>query len=120
MPVLLNGLSEFRSHGKLADLLAPPSPSTIRSISPLARVIQGEYDVPTFIVHGTEDEVAPFAAAKRFVDVQRLRNPAIACEFLAVPGAKHLFDLGLKDGSRDWDRLVAPGYQFLSKMLGGQ
>jgi hypothetical protein len=49
-----------------------------------------------------------------------LRNPAIACEFLAVPGAKHLFDLGLKDGSRDWDRLVAPGYQFLSKMLGGQ
>jgi hypothetical protein len=89
MPVLLNGLSEFRSHGKPADLLAPPSPSTIRSISPLARVLQGEYDVPTFIVDGTEDEGAPFASAKRFVDAQRLRNPAIACEFLAVPGAKH-------------------------------
>ncbi|POS72644.1 polyketide synthase [Diaporthe helianthi] len=67
LPVLLNGLSEFRSHGKLADLLAPPSTSTIRTISPLARVLQGEYDVPTFIVHGTEDDVAPFAAAKRLV-----------------------------------------------------
>lgn len=119
MPVLLNGLKEFREHGNLANLLAPPSQSTIRSISPLARALQGDYAVPTFIIHGTEDEVAPFTAAKRFVDAQHLRNPAVACELLAVPGAKHLFDLGLKEGSHDWDRLVAPGYQFLSKRHGG-
>lgn len=87
------------------------------SISPLAQVRAGHYAVPTYIAHGTKDEVAPFAAAERFVDAMNLTDTAIPCEFLAVPGARHLFDLGVEEGTGDFDNLVAPGYDFLSRMM---
>lgn len=114
LPVLLNGLTGDR---RLADLLAPPPPAAVASISPLARARAGQYAVPTFIAHGTEDEVAPFAAAERFAGEMRRRAPGVACELLALPGARHLFDLGLDWGSPQWGRLVEPGYRFLCEVL---
>lgn len=114
LPVLLNGLTGDR---KLADLLTPPSPATVASISPLARLRAGQYAVPTFIVHGTEDEVAPFAGAERFADEMRRQAPGTRCELLALPGVRHLFDLGLEQGSPQWERLVEPGYRFLCEIL---
>lgn len=117
LAVLLNGLAGYREHGELDALLAQPSPALVASISPVARVRGGQYGVPTFIMHGTEDEVAPFSAAQRFVDALHLENPAVPCELLAVPGARHLFDLGLDEGSPEWDRLVAPGYRFLCQVM---
>lgn len=114
LPVLLNGLTGDR---KLADLLTSPSPAMVAAISPLARVRAGQYAVPTFIVHGTEDEVAPFAGAERFAKEMHKQAPSVRCELLALPGARHLFDLGLEEGSRQWERLVAPGYIFLCEVL---
>ncbi|KAK7719021.1 Type I Iterative PKS [Diaporthe eres] len=114
LPVLLNGLTGDR---KLADLLTPPSPATVASISPLARLRAGQYAVPTFIVHGTEDEVAPFAGAERFADEMRRQAPGTRCELLALPGVRHLFDLGLEQGSPQWEQLVEPGYRFLCEVL---
>lgn len=114
LPVLLNGLTGDR---KLADLLTPPSPATVASISPLARLRAGQYAVPTFIVHGTDDEVAPFAGAERFADEMHRGVPGVHCELLALPGTRHLFDLGLEEGSPQWERLVAPGYSFLRETL---
>lgn len=114
LPVLLNGLTGDRH---LADLLARPSPAAVASISPLARFRAGQYAVPTFIAHGTEDEVAPFAAAERFAGEVRRRAPGVRCELLALPGARHLFDLGLDQGSPQWERLVEPGYRFLCEVL---
>lgn len=113
LPVLLNGLS---GHRKLADLLTSPSPAMVAAISPLARVRAGQYAVPTFIVHGTEDEVAPFAAAERFANEMHKQAPSVGCELLALPGVRHLFDLGIKEGSPQWERLVAPGYTFLCEV----
>lgn len=116
LPVLLNGLSRYREGGGLAGLLAPAPPALVASVSPVARARAGQYAaVPTFVAHGTEDEVAPFAAAARFVDAVRARAPRVPCELLSLPGARHLFDLGLEEGSPEWDRVVAPGYDFLVK-----
>lgn len=114
LPVLLNGLTGDRD---IADLLAPPSPAAVAYISPLARARAGQYRVPTFIAHGTEDEVAPFAAAERFTTEVRRRAPGVRCELLALPGAWHLFDLGLDHGSPQWGSLVEPGYRFLCEVL---
>ncbi|EOD43923.1 putative polyketide synthase protein [Neofusicoccum parvum UCRNP2] len=52
LPILLTGLS--------ADSLTmPPSPSLVASISPLAHVRGGTYRVPTYLIHGTRDEIVP-------------------------------------------------------------
>jgi acyl transferase domain-containing protein/acetyl esterase/lipase/acyl carrier protein len=86
LPVLLNGLDSSRSLD-----LTPPSPAHIASISPLARLRAGQYAVPTFIIHGSEDEVAPFPAAERFV--AEMRGRGLRCEFLSLQGRRHLFAL---------------------------
>lgn len=117
LPVLINGLAKFREHGELDALLVKPPPSVVASVSPLARARAGQYAVPTFIAHGTKDEIAPFAAAELFVAAVHSKTPAVACELLAVPGARHSFDLKLEEGSPEWDRSVAPGYDFLYKAI---
>ncbi|RYP89869.1 hypothetical protein DL770_004021 [Monosporascus sp. CRB-9-2] len=117
LPVLFNGLqssstaapsSSSSSSASPRDndrtlTLAPPSPERVASVSPLARLCAGQYAVPTFIIHGTEDEVAPFTAAERFVVEMRRRG--VVQGFLPLRGVRHLFDLGLKEGSRTNDPL---------------
>ncbi|KAI5917885.1 BcPKS16, polyketide synthase [Camillea tinctor] len=119
LPVLLNGLScDDISPQHRTFHLDPPSHERVASISPFARLRAGQYSVPTFIAHGTIDDVAPFAAAQRFMD-------EIACNhdgkfpygFLSLYGARHLFDLELKEGSQEWNEMVAPGYHFLFEIL---
>lgn len=68
-------------------------------------------------MHGTEDEVAPFAAAERFANEMHKQASSVRCELLGLPGIRHLFDLGLEDGSLQWERLVAPGYVHLCEAL---
>ncbi|RYP57380.1 hypothetical protein DL769_009517 [Monosporascus sp. CRB-8-3] len=112
LPVLFNGLQSSSSaapspsssssasprDNKRTLTLTPPPPERVASASPLARLRAGQYAVPTFIIHGTEDEVAPFAAAERFVVEMRRRG--VEQGFLPLRGVRHLFDLGLKEGSR--------------------
>ncbi|KAH8697261.1 hypothetical protein BGW36DRAFT_296668 [Talaromyces proteolyticus] len=106
LPVLLNGLGPSRGLD-----LTPPSPAHIASVSPLARLRAGQYTVPTFIIHGSQDEVAPFPAAERFVAEMHTRG--VSCEFLSLQGRRHLFDLDLQEGTQKWEDMVAPGYRFL-------
>lgn len=88
-----------------------PSQELIGSISPLARVRSGSYTVPTFVVHGTKDIIAPFPAAERFA--QALRQKGIESEFLPLQGLPHVFDVRMKPGSEDWEDCVRPGLDFL-------
>ncbi|KAK8036945.1 hypothetical protein PG991_001259 [Apiospora marii] len=124
LPVLLNGLSHEAGSKNRTLSLAPPSPARVASISPLAQLRAGKYNAPTFIIHGTEDEVAPFAAAERFVGEMRRRlgregggGGGLRHGFLPLPGARHLFDLRLGEASAVWDEMVAPGYRFLFEAL---
>ena len=80
-------------------------------MSPLARARKGEYKIPTFIVHGTEDEVAPFESAQRLIQV--LQANGVRSGLLALEGVSHVHDLRLKPGMELWDTQIAPGYQFL-------
>ncbi|KAK8091035.1 Type I Iterative PKS [Apiospora phragmitis] len=128
MPVLLNGLScdevedvPSESKGMSRTLsLVTPSPDRIAAISPLAQLRAGRYDIPTFIIHGSEDEVAPFAAAERFVTEMRRRytnGDRLRHGFQPLQGVRHLFDLRLGEGSSEWDEMIAPGYRFLLDVL---
>ncbi|KAI9647085.1 hypothetical protein NHQ30_005087 [Ciborinia camelliae] len=113
LPLLLNGLP--RSGATLSETLDQLTQAQIHAISPLAQLRCGNYDVPTFIIHGTRDQVAPFADAEKFV--AELKNHNITCGFLPLEGEDHIHDLYLRPGMRDWEEMVEPGYRFLFDVL---
>ncbi|PSR81806.1 hypothetical protein BD289DRAFT_488997 [Coniella lustricola] len=101
---------------RVADLVDKPAQSTkISALCPMAHLLAGTYTVPTYIVHGTNDEVAPFQAAARFHE--ELGKQGVKNGFLAIPNARHLYDLRLKPGMRAWEDQVRPAYQFLFDIL---
>lgn len=106
LSLLLNGLP--RPGAKSLD---QPTQAQIIAISPLAQLRKGNYDVPTFIIHGTRDQIAPFADSEKFV--VELKKRIITCGFLPLEGVDHIYDLQLKPGTREWETKVEPGYQFL-------
>ncbi|KAF2965146.1 hypothetical protein GQX73_g8408 [Xylaria multiplex] len=59
-----------------------PHPDEITAISPTAQVRKGTYTIPTYMIHGTEDEIVPFHTAVDFV--QALREHGIEAGLLAV------------------------------------
>jgi predicted esterase len=89
----------------------PTPASRVAAISPMVQLRQGNYHTPTFIIHSQIDEVAPFAAAERFVGEMKRRG--IESGFLALDRASHLHDLSLRPGMREWDEQVLSGYRFL-------
>ncbi|KAH5404703.1 hypothetical protein HBI32_163190 [Parastagonospora nodorum] len=106
--VLLYGLS----HEALAR---KPDPALVKAISPMAHVRDGSYEVPTFIIHGLEDEIVPFKPAESFI--KALKKSGVECGILSVPGVKHIHDLHLKPGCKEWRDQVEPGYRFLFEIL---
>jgi acetyl esterase/lipase len=67
--------------------------------------------IPTYIIHGTSDEVAPFGNAERFM--AEMQEKGIQCEFLALKGVGHIHDVGMRPGMAGWEEGVTPGYAFL-------
>jgi acetyl esterase/lipase len=110
IPILLDG---FRPDGQYTM----PSRERIQAISPLAQVKRGRYRTPTFIVHGTHDEVVPIDMSVAFDEA--LRKTGTRSKLLVLPNKPHIFDLFSKPGSADWEKGVLPGYQFLYEILFG-
>ncbi|KAH6639121.1 hypothetical protein C7974DRAFT_449039 [Boeremia exigua] len=92
-----------------------PDAERIAFISPLAQLRRGNYMVPTFVIHGTRDEIVPYHTAVDFVDA--LRAARVEAHLLSVQGARHIHDVSLNVGSKLWDETVAPGYEFLLRHL---
>ncbi len=92
-----------------------PHPNEIAAISPMAQVRAGTYTIPTYMVHGTEDEIVPFHTAVQFV--QALRDHGVEGGLLAVPGARHIHDVDVRVGTDRWEAEVGPGYEFLFRKL---
>ncbi|KAK8117055.1 uncharacterized protein PG998_005336 [Apiospora kogelbergensis] len=75
LPLMLHGLppagdaaDDRNAFGNVEDV----DPAKVASISPLAQVTSGAYGaMPTFLVHGTEDELVPYESARTFVDALR-------------------------------------------------
>jgi pimeloyl-ACP methyl ester carboxylesterase len=106
LPFLLNGLPK----GSETDYFSVPSVERIAAISPLAQLRRGNYNVPTYIIHGTRDDIAPFAAAERFIEEmgrQRVEHGILRLD------VGHVFDVDVDPGTTTWDEQIAPGYRFL-------
>lgn len=112
MPLLLNGIRPPNSK----PWSTPPPAHLIAAISPLAHLREGTYTTPTFLIHGTEDEIVPFHTAVAFAGAMRERGNEVG--MADVKGARHIHDLNLKEGDKGWWEGVGVGYDFLFRQLG--
>ncbi|KAL9030654.1 MAG: hypothetical protein Q9196_001241 [Gyalolechia fulgens] len=116
LSILLNGLPEEPNPSEASD--PPISNEHLDAINPIAQVRAGKYRVPTFSIHGSEDEVLPCGMSVAFHDA--LRAMDVDAGVLVVDGARHLHDLGVESGSDGWAKGVGEGYEWLLKQLGMQ
>lgn len=114
--VLLNGLSRH-SGVRSSDELPEPTQVQIQAVSPLAQIRRGAYTTPTFIIHGTEDDLIPWKQAVR--TFEELRQHNVITDLRILDGAEHLFDLypSYKDDLQA-AKAVQDGYDFLRRHVG--
>ncbi|KAL8662082.1 MAG: hypothetical protein Q9202_005056 [Teloschistes flavicans] len=121
LPILLNGLKPRQVSGynktdaEVVDVRSPTKEQVV-AVSPLAQIRKGTYRTPTFIVHGTRDDLIPWEQAQRTYDGMVERG--VEAELRIVEGGIHLFDTA-KDYRRD-DKAaeaVDDGYRFLLRCV---
>ena len=125
IPMLLNGLP---SKSKLASTtsntdpeyyksLPMPSKEQSASIDPYAQIQMGNYKTPTFIMHGTDDDLVPCEGS--WMTVEALREKGVQCGIARAEGARHLFDTFASEDPKGtgWEA-VKEGFAFLWKVFG--
>ncbi|KAL5354266.1 hypothetical protein ACLOAV_000354 [Pseudogymnoascus australis] len=106
LPVLINGLpskSRLQSTGESAESyysLPMPTDEQIISISPFSQIMRGNYTTPTYLIHGTADDLIPWEHSQRVVDALAARGVDTGIEILE--GVEHLFDTFSNKG---WDEI---------------
>ncbi|KUI69905.1 Conidial yellow pigment biosynthesis polyketide synthase [Cytospora mali] len=121
--ILLNGLSpagkdncQHSAASDPTDSILDPSREQIQAVSPLAHIRQGKYRVPTFIVHGTKDDLIPWQQAVRTYDA--LREQGVPAEIRILDGAVHLFDLYKSyESDASAKKAVSEGYEMLTRYV---
>ena len=120
LPALLSGLqTRVAEDGSVPvphDQTALPQPSTqeIVRCSPLAQVKRGLYTTPTFLVHGTADELIPWQQSQRVW--QELTSRGVIAHLELIPGRPHICDTSRDPKSADW-MAVERGYEFLARAI---
>jgi acetyl esterase/lipase len=116
VPILVNGLPTKKTlAGRDAKSFANmpmPSPEQIAAISPYAQIQRGNYRTPTFIMHGTDDDLVPCSMSRE--TIAALEAKGVECGIACPEGAKHLFDtFPSEDPTGTGIAAVKEGYEFL-------
>lgn len=120
LPVLMSGLQpknvgdRHDSVSRDQTALPQPSPHEIICCSPLAQAKRGLYTTPTFLVHGTADELIPWQQSQRMW--QELTNRGVTAHLELIPGRPHICDTSVDLESPDWTAVVR-GYEFLTRAV---
>ncbi|CAG8890482.1 unnamed protein product [Penicillium egyptiacum] len=113
LPMLLHGGRFWSDHkDDSGEDLPVPTLEEIQAVSPLAQIRNGSYKTPTFIIHGTLDDLIPVEQAQR--TSRELLTKGVEVELRVVDKAVHLFDIypGFeKDQAAA--QAVEDGYEFL-------
>lgn len=115
LPVLLHGPA-LVTH-PTDNIAVEPTQEQIAAVSPLAQIRRGEYRTPTFIVHGTRDDLIPWQQSQRAHVA--LVEAGVEAGLRVVEGAVHLFDV-YPGFERDKGAAgaVRDGFEFLSRWVG--
>ncbi|ORY16986.1 hypothetical protein BCR34DRAFT_556379 [Clohesyomyces aquaticus] len=117
VPILLNGLK----HSSFRDLKgtrkgSKPTAKQIQSISPSAQIAAGRYRTPTFIIHGTLDDLVPWQQSQRTYEA--LCEKGVPTKLEILQDAPHLFDTYQSFGRKQEVVLaIEDGFQFLQSHL---
>jgi acetyl esterase/lipase len=114
LPVLLNGLNRT-SDNRVSN---PPFPSVeqVQAASPLAQIRAGWYKTPTFLIHGTRDDLVPWEASKRTYEA--LKERGVEAGLVVLEDKLHLFDI--YPGSKrnpECVKTVGDGFAFLRRFV---
>lgn len=99
-------------------IFAQPDPQRVAAISPLAHAVGAigpAYKTPTFIIHGTMDDLIPWEQSQRFYEAL-VRN-GVRADIRLIQGGEHLFDIGTGKMCEEANHAVRDGYMFLLKMV---
>lgn len=116
LPVIITGhlgrikKGEEGFHHMDPNSLPQPSLDQIQAVSPLAQIRRGNYQSPTFLVHGMNDDLIPYQQSKS--TYQAMVDRGIRTGIALVEGAPHICDLSSHPESAGWKAAVQ-GYQFL-------
>jgi dipeptidyl aminopeptidase/acylaminoacyl peptidase len=121
LPVLFYGC-KYKSLAAAAKdddevLLPAPDISEVEKACPLSQVRAGRYKTPTFLIHGTLDDLIPVEQAQR--THQQMLACGVESVLRIVPDGLHLFDMSprLKE-NEDASQAVLDGYKFLQRHVG--
>lgn len=118
LPVIINGLSSrglaASKRPEVKDWNALPLPpiEEIRRCSPLAQVRSGNYATPTFLVHGTADDLIPWQQSLRTIKEMKSRN--IDAHLVLVQDGPHVCDSSRDSESAGW-QAVLQAYRWLGE-----
>lgn len=116
LPVIMNGLPSRKTaaekHPDVEDWSKLPQPSveTIKAHSPRAHIDLGDYNVPTFFVHGTSDDLIPWQQSN--TTYQAMLERGIKTGLVLLEGAPHICDLSSDPESDGWKATVR-AYDFI-------
>ncbi|KAL4940292.1 hypothetical protein BDV06DRAFT_230433 [Aspergillus oleicola] len=121
LPVLLHGLptADSISPTVAEELMSQPQPDVeeIQRVSPYAQIQNGVYRTPTFLIHGTEDDLIPWEQSVRTVEA--LKEKGVRAEVSVLEEKVHLFDLYRDADGTGWE-VVSKGYEFLADVVFGK
>lgn len=96
------------------NALPQPSADEIRRCSPLAKIMEGKYSTPTFLVHGTADDLIPWQQSARTADAMKAQG--IDSQLVLVPDGPHVCDGSHDPTSAGW-LAVLEAYRWLDNRL---
>ncbi|KAI2620676.1 beta-ketoacyl synthase domain-containing protein [Hypomontagnella submonticulosa] len=106
----------FKSEGDTAsgeknwNALPQPSLDKIVAASPFAQICRGNYHTPTFLIHGTADDLVPWQQS--WNTHKALVTAGIDTQAVLLQGAPHICDLSSDPLSEGW-KAVVKGYDFI-------
>jgi len=121
VPILVNGLPSKSKLGardaESFEKLPMPNEEQIAAISPYAQILKGNYRTPSFIMHGTDDDLVPCEQSARTISA--LERMGVRCGMARPEHAKHLFDtFPSEDPAGTGAAAVQEGYDFLFQQFG--
>ncbi|KAH0593194.1 Polyketide synthase [Metarhizium humberi] len=114
LPLLLKGWmhkDKTVSDDSDPDSLPFPTYEEIQAVSPQFQIRAGRYRTPTFLIHGTMDDLVPCAQTESTYGALVANN--IEAEIRVVQEGMHLFDL--HPSFHAGQEAVADGYEFLKR-----
>ncbi|KAI1195589.1 BcPKS19, polyketide synthase [Nemania serpens] len=117
LPVIIGGLpsrkkADEASSSEVRDWnhLPQPGVDAVVAVSPLAQIRRGNYRTPTFLVHGTADDLIPWQQSRDTYEA--MLESRVPAQLALVEGAPHICDLSSDPDSEGWKAAIR-GYEFL-------